>query len=76
MFAGVSLTPTLAWSHDVSGTSPTPSFSDGNKAFSVGLNANYLAKYRAGLSYTWFMGGDANAVADRDFFAITVAVDF
>lgn len=76
VFAGISLTPTLAWSHDVSGTSPTPTFSEGNKAFSMGLNANYLTKYRAGMSYTWFMGGDANAVADRDFFALTFSLDF
>lgn len=75
-FAGVTLTPTLAWAHDVKGTSPTPTFSDGNKALSLGLNFNYLAKYRAGVSYTMFTGGVANATEDRDFLSITLAVDF
>jgi hypothetical protein len=76
VFAGVELTPGLAWSHDVNGTSPTPSFSDGRKAFGVSLGANYLTKYRAKIAYTWFMGGVANAAADRDFFSLTFAMDF
>jgi len=75
-FAGITLTPTLAWAHDVNGTSPTPSFIDGRKAFSVGLNANYLTKYRGSISYTFFSGGAANTTADRDFFSITFSLDF
>jgi hypothetical protein len=73
--AGIGLTPTIAWSHDVSGSSPTPTFTEDTKAFSLGLNANYLSKYRAGIAYTWF-SGDRNALADRDFFSITVSMDF
>jgi hypothetical protein len=75
VFAGVGLTPTLAWAHDVKGTSPTPSFLDGRKAFSIGLNANYLTKYRASISYTFFSGGVANPSTDHDFFAITFSLD-
>ncbi len=76
VFAGVGLKPSIAWSHDVSGTSPTPFFSDGRKAFSLGLGANYLTKYRGNISYTWFSGGVANPVADRDFFSLTLSLDF
>jgi hypothetical protein len=76
VFAGVTLTPSIAWAHDVSGTSPTPTFSDGRKAFSMALGANYLAKYRGSIAYTWFMGGAANAVSDRDFFSLTLSMDF
>jgi hypothetical protein len=76
VFAGVGLTPGIAWSQDVNGTSPTPTFSDGRKALGISLGANYLTKYRAKIAYTWFMGGVANAAADRDFFSITFAVDF
>jgi len=75
VFAGVGLTPTLAWAHDVKGTSPTPSFTDGRKAFSIGLKANYLSKYRAGISYTIFSGGVANTSTDHDFLAITFSID-
>ena len=76
VFAGVELTPSIAWSHDVSGTSPTPSFRDGRKAFSLALGANYLTKYRGSISYTWFSGGFANTTSDRDFFSFTVSMDF
>jgi hypothetical protein len=76
VFAGVGLKPSIAWSHDVSGTSPTPFFSDGRKAVSLGLGANYLTKYRGNISYTWFSGGVANPVADRDFFSLTFSLDF
>ena len=58
------------------GNSPTPSFIDGRKAFSLGLGANYLTRYRGNISYTWFSGGYANTMVDRDFFSITVSVDF
>jgi hypothetical protein len=75
VFAGIGLTPTIAWSHDVSGSSPTPTFTEDTKAFSLGLNANYLNKYRGSISYTWF-SGDRNALADRDFFSINVSMDF
>jgi hypothetical protein len=75
-FAGVTLIPSIAWAHDVNGTSPTPAFEDSRKAFSMGLGANYLTKYRASVAYTWFMGGLANASADRDFFSLTFSLDF
>ena len=76
VFAGVGLTPGIAWSQDVNGTSPTPTFSDGRKALGISLGANYLTKYRAKIAYTWFMGGVANAAVDRDFFSITFSADF
>ena len=76
VFAGVALSPGIAWSHDVNGTSPTPTFSDSRKALGISLGANYLTTYRAKIAYTWFIGGDANPLADRDFFSITFSVDF
>ena len=76
VFAGVELTPSIAWAHDVNGTSPTPAFLEKRKAFSLALGANYLTKYRASIAYTWFMGGVANPGADRDFFSFTVSMDF
>jgi hypothetical protein len=76
VFAGVELTPSIAWAHDVDGTSPTPSFVDGRKAFSLALGANYLTKYRGSIAYTMFSGGFANDARDRDFFSFTVSMDF
>jgi hypothetical protein len=76
VFAGVELTPSIAWAHDVDGTSPTSAFVDGRKAFSVALGANYLTKYRASIAYTVFSGGFANTQTDRDFYALSVSMDF
>jgi len=50
----VNLQPTLAFSHDVNGTSPSPtaSFLEGRMAATVALEANYLNRYRLQVAYT------------------------
>jgi hypothetical protein len=74
VFAGVSLTPSLAWSHDVAGYGPN--FEEGSKAISLGLSAAYQNTYNASLSYTDFFGGDYNTVTDRDFVALSFGINF
>ncbi|WP_150306258.1 DUF1302 domain-containing protein [Pseudomonas saliphila] len=74
VFAGVNLSPSLAWSHDVEGYGP--SFQEDAKSISVGLNADYANKYNASLSYTNFFDGKYNTMVDRDFAALSVGVSF
>lgn len=74
VFAGVNLSPSIAWSHDVDGYGPN--FSEGSKAVSLGLNADYQNTYNASLSYTDFFGGDYNTNVDRDFVALSFGVNF
>jgi hypothetical protein len=74
VFAGVNLKPNLAWSHDVDGYGPT--FNEGAKAVSVGLDAEYRSAYTASLSYTDFFGGEYNNQIDRDFLALSLGVNF
>ncbi|HBX55624.1 DUF1302 domain-containing protein [Pseudomonas sp. UBA2684] len=74
VFAGVNLSPSVAWSHDVDGYGPN--FNEGSKAVSVGLNADYQNTYNASLSYTDFFGGDYNTITDRDFVALSFGVNF
>ena len=76
VFAGVNLTPRLAWSHDVSGYSPNSNFTEDAKALSLGLTAEYLNKYTATLDYTTFSGGDYNTIKDRDFASLSFSVSF
>jgi hypothetical protein len=76
VFAGVNLTPTMAWSHDVDGYSPNSNFVEGSKALSLGLTAEYLNRYTASLSYTAFTGGDYSVVVDRDFASVSFSVSF
>lgn len=83
----INLTPRVAFSHDVRGTSPT--FTQGNKAVSVGVGADYQSKWQADLSYTNFFGGETivapldpnresttQALGDRDFIAASVSYAF
>lgn len=84
---GINLSPRIAFSHDVRGTSPT--FTQGTKAVSVGIGADYQSKWQADLSYTNFFGGEdivapadparsstTQALADRDFIAASVSYAF
>ena len=76
VFAGVNLTPRIAWSHDVDGYSPNSNFNEGAKALSVGLTGEYLNRYTATLDYTAFTGGDYNTIEDRDFLSLALSVSF
>ena len=74
VFAGVNLKPNVSWAHDVDGYGQT--FNEGNKAVSIGIDADYLNTYTASLSYTDFFGGDYNTLIDRDFLALSFGASF
>jgi hypothetical protein len=75
----ITLQPSIAFNHDVTGTSPTPisNYVDGRKSLSFGLGANYLNNWQANLGYTnnWG-GGKYNLLRDRDFVSFTVSYSF
>lgn len=74
VFAGINLSPNVAFSHDVEGYSPN--FNENAKSVSIGLNADYANKYNASISYTNFFDGKYNTLVDRDFAAISFGVSF
>ncbi|SDS10418.1 Protein of unknown function [Halopseudomonas sabulinigri] len=74
VFAGINLSPNLAWTHDVEGYGPN--FTEDAKSISVGLNADYGNKYAASLSYTDFFDGKYNTNVDRDFLSASFSVSF
>jgi len=78
VFAGISLKPTISWSHDVSGFSPSPSgpFSEGKKILGLNLNALYKSVYSIDLSYTAHSGGSYNLASDKDFVSASFSVSF
>jgi len=75
VFAGVNLSPELAWSQDVEGVSPAPggNFIEGQEVLGFTLNAEYQNTYSAAISYTQYTGG---VIADRDFASISVGMQF
>ena len=75
----VTLSPRIAWQHDVDGISPGPggNFVEGRKAVTLGLSANYLNSWTADLSYTNFFGaGRYNLINDRDVVAANIKYSF
>lgn len=78
-FAGINLSPQLAWSHDVKGYSPQPggAFNEGNKAIGLSLEAVYQNRITGNIGYTNFFGGKPyNELTDRDFVSASVSYSF
>ena len=76
VFAGVNLKPSIAWSHDVDGYGPNGLFTEGAKAVSLGLEAEYQNTYTANLAVTEFFGGKYNTSVDRDFVSLSFGMNF
>jgi len=73
------VSPRVAFNHDVNGTSPGPggNFIEDRKSITLGLEANYLNKWDLDLSYTnYFGGGQFNLLSDRDFIAFVAKYSF
>ena len=68
------LSPNLAFSHDVDGYGPT--FNEGSKAISIGLDATLNNTYNANLSVTNYIDGDYGVRGDRDFVSLSLGVNF
>jgi hypothetical protein len=79
VLGAVSLLPRLIFTHDVSGNSPSGagSFREKSKSFTMGLEARYIQRVRADVSYTLFQGaGDYNLLNDRDFINFNIRYFF
>jgi len=73
------LSPRIAFAHDVNGTSPGPggNFIEGRRALTLGMGVNYLNTWTADFSYTRYFGaGTFNQIHDRDFIAMNVKYSF
>jgi hypothetical protein len=73
------LSPRVAFNHDVNGITPGPggNFIEDRKSVTLGAEANYLNKLAFDLSYTNFFGaGKLNLINDRDFVAFSVKYSF
>lgn len=73
------LSPRLAFNHDVNGITPGPggNFLEDRKSLTLGVEANYLNQWIFDLSYTQFSGAETyNQIHDRDFASFTVKYSF
>jgi hypothetical protein len=75
----LTLSPRLAFNHDVNGITPGPggNFLEDRKSMTLGVEANYLNQWIFDLSYTSFSGAKAyNQIHDRDFASFSVKYSF
>lgn len=75
VIGAMNLTPGIAFSHDVNGTTPSPigNFVEHRRAFTASLKTDYLNSYFTELAYTRFYGAEKfNALYDRDFVSVTM----
>lgn len=79
LFAGVNMVPTISFSHDVSGTTPSPITNFLEDRMSIGLSAEFIYQntYSVKIGYTDFFGAEPyNQLADRDSYTLSASVSF
>jgi hypothetical protein len=75
----LTLSPTLAFSHDVSGNTAAPysNYRQGRKSVSLQLNGTLQNAWKGGIAYTNFFGSDKyNDAVDRDNIALNISYAF
>lgn len=78
VFAGISMSPSVRFAHDVNGNSPIGgNFMEDRKAATLGLNFLYLNNLEVGMSATSFWGANySNKLADRNNASVSVKYSF
>ncbi|PCJ69953.1 MAG: hypothetical protein COA62_10700 [Rhodobiaceae bacterium] len=75
----ITLSPSIAWSHDVKGNSPAPlsNYREGRKRVSLSLNGSYQSTWRGGISYVNGFGNEKyNNTGDQDFVSVNLSYSF
>jgi len=78
-FAGMNMSPSVAFAHDVSGITPLPlgNFLQNRKTLTLGVDFNYQNCWGLELRYVTFSGDKPyNLLADRDFVSATMKYSF
>ena len=68
--------PSVLYTQDVQGYSPSGTFNEGARSIRLGVGATYADAYQMDLSYTGFYGGRYNPWADRDFTQLQLKMRF
>ena len=79
LFAGINVSPTLGFAHDVKGNTPLPlgNFIANRKTLTLGADFVYQNQWAFELRYANFMGGGVyNLLADRDYVSATLKYSF
>jgi hypothetical protein len=79
LLPNITVLPTVAFTHDVTGNTPLPlgNYVHGRKSVTVGVEMTYRNAWSLELRYVNFFGaGTYNLLSDRDFVAATIKYSF
>ena len=74
--SGVTVTPSVFWSHDVEGVSMDPTFIEDRKVLGVGVKFNLDKRYVLDLNYVDYADENFDPLFDRDYYSAAVSVTF
>jgi hypothetical protein len=74
--SGVTATPSVFWSQDVSGVSMDPTFNEGRKTLGLGVKFSYNKKYTLDMNYVTYGNNTYDGLYDRDYYSASVGVTF
>jgi hypothetical protein len=74
--SGITVTPSVFWSHDVDGISMDPAFIEDRQILGLGLKFTYSKRYT--LDFNWVDYADENfdPIFDRDYYSASIGVTF
>jgi len=76
MNSGVTVTPSVFWSHDVEGISMDPAFIEDRQTLGLGLKFNYNKQYTVDLNYVSYSNNTFDPLFDRDYYSAAFSVTF
>ncbi len=79
VFAGINVSPLLAFSHDVTGNTPLPmgNFVHGRKTITIGTEFTFQNAWALDIRYVNFFGaGRFNLLGDRDYVSCNLKYSF
>ena len=74
--SGVTATPSVFWSQDVTGVSMDPTFNEGRKTLGLGVKFSYNKKYTLDMNYVTYDNNTYDGLYDRDYYSASVGVTF
>lgn len=76
MNTGVTVTPSVFWSHDVDGVSIDPTFNEDRQTLGLGLKFNLNKKYIFDVNYVSYANDNFDPLFDRDYYSAAISVTF
>jgi hypothetical protein len=77
VLAGIAVTPSVFWSHDVKGYSADGQFNEDRHILGLGVKFSYNRKYTLDIGATRFnSNAKYDPLRDRDFYSATMSVAF